>query len=82
MQWKDKDNFLEKNFSFDTFVQAMIFVNRIADIAEQLNHHPEIFIHDYNQVRIQTTTHSEGKITQKDHDLVERVDSVFFEITK
>ncbi|MCB9798269.1 4a-hydroxytetrahydrobiopterin dehydratase [Candidatus Nomurabacteria bacterium] len=82
MQWKDKDNFLEKNFSFDTFVQAMIFVNRIADIAEQLNHHPEISIHDYNQVRIQTTTHSEGKITQKDYDLAERVDSVFFEITK
>lgn len=76
MDWQKTDNYLEKNFSFDTFVQAVDFVNKIAEIAEQLNHHPEIFLHDYNQVRIQTTTHSEGKITQKDYILTKQIDSL------
>lgn len=76
MDWQENDNFLGKNFSFNTFIQAVDFVNKVAEIAEQLNHHPEIFLHDYNQVRIQTTTHSEGKITQKDYTLTEQIDSL------
>jgi len=76
MKWQIKDNFLEKNFSFETFADAMCFVNRVAEIAERLNHHPEIFMHNYNQVRVQTTTHSAGKITQMDHDLIKQIDTI------
>jgi len=45
MKWKKKDNFLEKNFKFNTFSEALNFVNMVAEIAEKLNHHPEIFLH-------------------------------------
>ncbi len=74
MVWQEKNNFLEKTFSFKTFLQAIEFVNKVAEVAEQINHHPEIYVHNYNQVRIQTTTHSEGKVTQKDYVLTEKID--------
>lgn len=76
MKWKIKDNFLEKNFKFNTFSEALNFVNMVAEIAEKLNHHPEIFLHDYNQVKILTTTHSEGKISIKDHNLADLIDQL------
>lgn len=76
MDWQENNNVLEKNFTFESFTQAIDFVNKVAKVAEKLHHHPEIFIHDYNQVRIQTFTHSEGKITQKDHNLAQQIDSL------
>lgn len=76
MDWQENDSYLEKNFSFDTFVEAISFVNKVAEIAEQLNHHPEILLHNYNQVRIQTTTHGESKVTQKDYNLTKQIDSL------
>ncbi|MBM3453414.1 MAG: 4a-hydroxytetrahydrobiopterin dehydratase [Bacteroidetes bacterium] len=76
MKWKKKDNFLEKNFKFNTFSEALNFVNMVAEIAEKLNHHPEIFLHDYNQVKILITTHSEGKISMKDHNLADLIDQL------
>lgn len=74
MDWQEKNNFLEKTFSFKTFLQAIEFVNKVAEVAEQINHHPDIYVHNYNQVRIQTNTHSEGKVTQKDYVLTEKID--------
>ena len=47
----------------------MQFVNRVADAAEQANHHPDILVHGWNQVRLTLSTHSEGGITQADLDL-------------
>ncbi|MFM7661030.1 MAG: 4a-hydroxytetrahydrobiopterin dehydratase [Bacteroidota bacterium] len=76
MKWKKKDNFLEKNFKFNTFSEALNFVNMVAEIAEKLNHHPEIFLHNYNQVKILITTHSEGKISIKDYNLADLIDQL------
>lgn len=76
MGWQKSNKYLVKNFSFSVFSQAMQFVNKVAEIAERLDHHPEIFIHDYNQVQIKTTTHKEGKVTQKDYDLALHIDSI------
>ncbi len=76
MDWQKNDNFLEKNFSFGTFVQAIDFINKIAEAAEKLNHHPEIFLHNYNQVRIQITTHSKKGLTEKDYKLAELIDLI------
>ncbi|MBM5789903.1 4a-hydroxytetrahydrobiopterin dehydratase [Candidatus Parcubacteria bacterium] len=74
MTWQTTHNALEKNFTFENFAQAVAFVNHVAHIAETLNHHPDLFVHDYNHVRIRTTTHDQGGITQKDHDLADRID--------
>lgn len=75
--WQDNDC-LEKEFTFQNFSDAMIFVNKVAEITEEMNHHPEIIIHDYNKVTIKTITHSEGKITKKDHELAEKVDDITY----
>ena len=76
MDWQKNDNFLEKNFSFGTFMQAVDFINKIAEAAEKLNHHPEIFLHNYNKVRIQITTHSKKGLTEKDYKLAELIDLI------
>jgi len=76
MKWQINGLFLERNFHFDTFTQALDFVNKVAAIAEQSGHHPEILMHNYNQVRIQTTTHSEGKISKLDYDLALQIDTL------
>lgn len=74
--WQEENDCLTKEFTFQNFSDAMIFANKVAEIAEELDHHPDILIHDYNKVTIKTTTHSEGKVTQKDHKLAEMVDEI------
>ena len=72
--WQQQNNCFYKNFKFNNFNQAIEFVNRVAQIAQELNHHPEILVHDYNQVKITTTTHDQGnKITDKDKTLVNKI---------
>ena len=77
MTWKEEDNKLKKEFKFDDFKKALQFTNKVGEIAETQKHHPDIIIHDYNQVRIEVTTHDEGmKVTKKDRDLAEAVDKI------
>ena len=52
----------------------MAFVNRVADLAEAANHHPDILVHGWNHVRFTLSTHSEGGITQSDLDLAAQID--------
>ena len=73
--WEKKAPKLVKEFKFKDFKQAMEFVNKVAEIAEQLKHHPDIHIH-YNRVVIETWTHSENDITQKDYKLAEEIDRI------
>ena len=54
----------------------MAFVNRVADVAEEVNHHPDILVHDWNKVRLTLTTHSEGKLTDNDHAMAQRIDGL------
>lgn len=61
------DIWITKDFTFSTFPKAVEFVNQIADIAEDRQHHPHITL-DYNKVSIALSTHDEGGLTQKDFD--------------
>ena len=54
----------------------MAFVNQVADGAEEANHHPDILVHGWNKVRLTLTTHSEGKLTDNDHAMAERIDAI------
>ena len=74
--WSQDDVYhrLFKDFSFDTFGSAVTFVNRIAEIAEEMNHHPDILIFDYSNVKITTTTHDANGITNKDIALTESIE--------
>jgi 4a-hydroxytetrahydrobiopterin dehydratase len=74
--WSQRPNALEHDFVFDDFAGAIAFVNRVAEVAEERNHHPDIFIHGWNKVRLTLSTHSSGGLTDADHDLARRIDRV------
>jgi len=75
--WKEENNKLQKEFQFENFLQALDFVNKVGKIAEKSQHHPDIQIHSYNKVLIQTQTHNQGhSVTQKDHDLANLIDNI------
>lgn len=71
--WELDDDELEKKFKFDDFAGSMAFVNRVAELAEAADHHPDITI-KYNRVKLTLSTHSEGGITEKDFALAGEID--------
>ncbi len=82
MDWTKKNNTIEKNFEFKNFISAVDFVNKVAQIAETANHHPDILIHGYKNVKVTLTTHSEGKVTDKDLDLSKKIDELYEQFEK
>jgi 4a-hydroxytetrahydrobiopterin dehydratase len=73
--WKREQTFITKVFEFKNFKKAMKFANRVAEIAEGQNHHPDIRI-SYNQVTLSIQTHSEGGLTKWDFDLAKAIDKI------
>jgi 4a-hydroxytetrahydrobiopterin dehydratase len=63
--WNKNGHAIERHFQFANFVQAMEFVNQIAEAAEAVNHHPDIHI-SYNKVTMVLVSHDSGGVTQRD----------------
>ena len=70
------DASITREFSFADFAAAVAFVNRVAQAAEEQNHHPDILIHGWNKVRLTLSTHSEGGVTEADFQLAARLGSL------
>ena len=66
--WSRKGNTLTKTYKLRTFPAAIELVNRVADVAERANHHPDIDIR-YTAVTFTLSTHDAGGITQRDIEL-------------
>ena len=75
-EWREEGAALVKDFELADFATAMGFVNQVAEMAEAANHHPDILIHGWNKVRLTLATHSEGRLTQADHDLAAGIDGL------
>ena len=73
--WTLKDEAIGKQYTWPSFPDAIKFVNQVADLAEQADHHPDILI-NYRRVTLTLSTHSEGGITQKDFDLAAQIEKV------
>jgi len=73
--WIHEGNSLEGIFTFKNFSEALGFIVRIGLLAEQADHHPEIY-NVYNKVRIRLNTHSAGGITDKDFSLAVKIDAL------
>jgi len=71
--WKLEDNAIRRVYLFKDFAESMKFVNEVAEMAEEMDHHPDIFI-QYNRVTLTLSTHSAGGITEKDFELAARID--------
>lgn len=74
--WEQEENQITKLFQFKDFAEALSFVNKVGEEAEKMDHHPDIFIHSWNKVKITISTHSEGGITKKDFQLAEKIDGL------
>jgi 4a-hydroxytetrahydrobiopterin dehydratase len=72
--WRREGETLVRDYEFADFAAAIAFVNRVADVAEQHNHHPDILVHGWNKVRLTLTTHSAGRLTENDHAMAARID--------
>jgi len=73
--WALEGESIVKDFVFQGFLESVWFVNKVAEIAEKEQHHPDIII-NYNNVRLVSTTHSERGLTSKDFDLAEKIDKI------
>src|ERR1700750_1082587 len=74
-EWERKKKHIERTFEFDDFTDAIDFVNAVAEVAEEEEHHPDIDIR-FNKVRLVLSTHSKGGLTDLDFALAERIDTL------
>jgi 4a-hydroxytetrahydrobiopterin dehydratase len=75
-EWKLEDGKLVRDWTFADFLKAMEFVNRIAILAEQAGHHPDIDIR-YNRVRLGLVSHDAGGITRRDAQMAAKISKEF-----
>ena len=73
--WIEKDGALERTIELRSFRAAIEFVNRVAALAEEANHHPDIAI-SYKKVTLRWTSHDAGGITDRDRELAARTDAL------
>ncbi|NRB27858.1 MAG: 4a-hydroxytetrahydrobiopterin dehydratase [Roseibacillus sp.] len=72
--WELDGKEIGRPFEFESFPEAIDFVNEVAGIAEDAGHHPDIDIR-YLRVSLRLTTHSRGALTGKDFELARRIDN-------
>ena len=74
--WQEEGGALRQDFRFEDFAEALAFVNRVGEVAEQMNHHPDIDIR-WNTVTLRLSTHSAGNVvTDNDRALAARIDGL------
>lgn len=72
-EWTLHQKSLQRDFKFKNFKEAMAFINKVADIAEEEGHHPDIYIF-YNKVKMQLSTHAIGGLSTNDFILAAKID--------
>ena len=75
--WEYSSEYISKTYTLNNFQQAINFTNMVADVAEQMDHHPDILIFGWNKVRITLSTHSAKGLTQLDFDLSDKIEKIF-----
>ncbi|MBI2263869.1 MAG: 4a-hydroxytetrahydrobiopterin dehydratase [Armatimonadetes bacterium] len=71
--WTVEGKGLTKTFKLKSFNKAIVLVNSVARVAEEENHHPDIYI-QYNKVRFDLWTHAAGGLTENDFILAAKID--------
>ncbi|HET6373367.1 MAG TPA: 4a-hydroxytetrahydrobiopterin dehydratase [Candidatus Polarisedimenticolia bacterium] len=74
-KWLLEGGALHRRLEFPTFLEAMAFVNRVAEAAEAMDHHPDITI-SWRRVELRLNSHDAGGITPRDFALAGRIDAL------
>jgi 4a-hydroxytetrahydrobiopterin dehydratase len=73
--WSGDPRGLGREYAYSDFAEAMLAVNRIAAVAESMDHHPDIDIR-WNRVALRIVSHSAGGVTSADLELAARITDV------
>ncbi len=74
--WAREGQAIVREWKLADFAAAVAFVDRVAEVAEAANHHPDILLHGWNKVRLRLSTHSAGGLTDADFELARRIDGL------
>ena len=74
--WEYTDNSISRLYRFQEFMDGIRFINRVAELAETADHHPDISV-NYTRVRFSCSTHDQGGVTEKDLKLAEQIERAF-----
>ena len=74
--WEVRAGLLTKTYVVRSFAHGVLFIGAIGQLAEAANHHPDIRLHDYNQVTVSLVTHSDGGLTAKDFGLAIQINNL------
>ena len=74
--WSKRAQTIHRTFKFGGFLKGIDFVNRIARLAQKMNHHPDVNIR-FDKVALRLTTHDAGGITEKDFLLARQCNRVW-----
>lgn len=77
--WEDLENTkIQKTYKFSNFKEALTFVNKVGEIAEEEQHHPNIYLFGWNKVRITLTTHAIKGLSENDFIMASKIDELPF----
>ncbi len=68
---------LQREFQFSNFKETIAFVNEVATLAEDMNHHPDMLIHSYKKLIVEVWTHEAQSTTNKDYELATQVENIY-----
>jgi 4a-hydroxytetrahydrobiopterin dehydratase len=73
--WNEVRRALQRGYRFKDFAEAMVFVNRLAQAAEEADHHPDIAV-SWNAVTVRWWTHAKRAITERDVEMAGKTDEL------
>jgi len=77
----ENESRINKLFTFKNFKEAFAAMTKIAEIAEELGHHPDWY-NSYNKLNVKLSSHDAGGLTMKDFELASRIEEIFTETNK
>ncbi|MFQ5986996.1 MAG: 4a-hydroxytetrahydrobiopterin dehydratase [Thermoplasmata archaeon] len=73
--WTREDRFIRRTFKFPRFMKAIEFINRVAELAEEADHHPDLE-NVWRTVTLKYTTHDAGGLTERDFNMATKVNAL------
>ncbi len=73
--WGRDGRFIKKGYEFPSFKKAIEFINRVAELAEESDHHPDLY-NVWRKVTLKFTTHDEGGLTERDFSMASRIEEI------
>ena len=73
--WEREGRFIQRSFRFPRFLKAIEFINRVAELAEEADHHPDLY-NVWRTVTLKFTTHDAGGLTERDFNMASQINAL------